>query len=268
MGGGGSRNLSRVGEQDSVVKQQIVNYRAIWPGYFEMLEVPLRAGRKFTASDIEGSAPVVIVNEALAREYFPGKNAIGERIILSPPARPGGGWDARTPDKTPPPPREIVGIVADVKQQPVEILPQASVAYVPFRQDPPTLLVFAARTSGPPSQMTMAVVDQIRPRAPDMQIFNISNMENADSQFDPRYPVHPDAPNGFRCARADPGSGWYLWNQFLFNLAAHARVRHSDGLGRAGPRCIANGVEAGTQVDDDWIRAGRWGSVRAGEDRD
>ena len=138
--GGGSRNLSRVGEQDSVAKQQSVSYRAVWPGYFDTLEVPLRAGRKFTASDIEGSAPVVIVNETLAREYFPGKNAIGERIILSPPTRPGGGWDARTPDKTPPPPRAIIGIVADVKQQPVEILPQASVAYVPFRQDPPTFL--------------------------------------------------------------------------------------------------------------------------------
>ena len=175
--GGGSRNLTRVGEQDAVPKRQNVTYRPIWPGYFETLEVPLRVGRTFTARDVEGSTPVVIVNEALAREYFPGKNPIGERIILSAPAGPPGGLNTSPQDKTPPAPREIVGIVADVKQQPVEILPQAGIAYVPFRQDPPTFVVFAARTLGPPSPMTMAVVNEIRPLAPDLQILIITNME-------------------------------------------------------------------------------------------
>ncbi len=176
--GGGSRHLSRVGEQDSVAKRQNVNYRAIWPGYFKTLEVPLRAGRTFTERDVEGSAPVVIVNATLAQEYFPGKNAIGKRIILSPPPGPLGGPAPSGPDSPPPAPREIVGFVADVKQQPVAILPQPSIAYVPFRQDPPTFVVVAARTAGPPSQMTMAVVNAIRPLAPDLQILSITNMES------------------------------------------------------------------------------------------
>ena len=95
--GGGGKNLTRVGEQDSGARPRIATYRPIWPGYFGTLEVPLRSGRTFTAQDIEGSAPVVIVNEALVREHFPGTNPIGERIVLADLARPGGGPDRCLP---------------------------------------------------------------------------------------------------------------------------------------------------------------------------
>ena len=81
------------------------NYREVMPGYFGALGVPLKLGRGFTDADSAISHPVVIVNESLARRYFPGRNPIGEDVydndLLS----------------------EIVGVAGDVKtylDQPAE----------------------------------------------------------------------------------------------------------------------------------------------------
>ncbi len=173
--GGGNRNLSLPGDQGTVAKRQIVTYSAITPDYFRTLEIPLRTGRTFTAADGYGAAPVAIVNEELVRQYFPNKNPIGERILLSEPSGPAASpASAAAGQETP---REIVGIVADVKQQPIDILPQPAIAYVPYRQDPQPFIVLALRTETPPEGMTIAMVDRIQRMAPELVIFMIGSME-------------------------------------------------------------------------------------------
>jgi putative ABC transport system permease protein len=92
---GGRKGFAIAGPKEP--KEINANYREITPGYFAALGVPLKLGRGFTDADSATSHPVVIVNESLARRYFPGRNPIGEQVydndLLS----------------------EIVGVVGDVK---------------------------------------------------------------------------------------------------------------------------------------------------------
>ena len=67
--------------------------------------------------------------------------------------------------------------MADVKQQPIDILPQPAIAYVPYRQDPQPFIVLALRTETPPEGMTIAMVDRIQRMAPELVIFMIGSME-------------------------------------------------------------------------------------------
>jgi hypothetical protein len=73
------------------------------PGYFRTMGIPVKRGRDFAPSDRRDAAQVVIVNETLARRFFPGEDALGKRIT------PGLFSDPAGPVE-----REIVGIVGDV----------------------------------------------------------------------------------------------------------------------------------------------------------
>lgn len=72
----------------------------ITPGYLRTLGIPLRSGRDFTAADSQGRPRVVLVSESMARRFWPGGNALGQRLAL-----------AREPGVA----REVVGIVGDVR---------------------------------------------------------------------------------------------------------------------------------------------------------
>jgi putative ABC transport system permease protein len=74
-------------------------------GYFEALDIPLVAGRMFGPADGPGAPPVVVVNEAFAREHFPGEDPIGQRIAFDRAAGPESTW------------YEIIGIVGDQQQE-------------------------------------------------------------------------------------------------------------------------------------------------------
>ena len=108
----------------------------ISPGYFGVMGVPLELGRIFEDSDGEKSPPVAIVNEALARKYFPRENPIGQRIKIG---RPGTdrGW------------LTIVGVVANEKDQ--DFFHQMSweetpAVFRPVNQDPPSHVSLVFRT--------------------------------------------------------------------------------------------------------------------------
>jgi putative ABC transport system permease protein len=73
------------------------DFRVATPGYFRTMRIPLLRGREFTEFDRPNSAPVVLINETMARRIFPGEDALGKRIILY--GRP----------------REVVGIVGSVR---------------------------------------------------------------------------------------------------------------------------------------------------------
>jgi len=75
------------------------NYALVTPDFFKTIRVPVVRGREFTARDTLDSAPVVIINEAMARRYWPGEDPIGKRVTVT--IMPGEQ------------PREIVGVVGD-----------------------------------------------------------------------------------------------------------------------------------------------------------
>src|SRR6185369_147562 len=101
-------------------------YRAVSPAYFETMAIPLRNGRLLDPRDV-GEPTVVIVNEAMVRTYFGGRNPIGQRLQLG-----------ALPEKDEPY-LDIVGVVGDVKQS-FETGAKAEM-YVPYLQHPDTFFM-------------------------------------------------------------------------------------------------------------------------------
>jgi putative ABC transport system permease protein len=100
------------------------DYRASSTGYFETLQIPLRRGRLFDSRDRRGTLPVAIINETLARRYWPKENPIGQRITVGQPV---------VPDLADPFAREIVGVVADVRENGLN-RDTPGILYIPLAQ--------------------------------------------------------------------------------------------------------------------------------------
>jgi putative ABC transport system permease protein len=107
---------------------------AIFGDYLGTMRIPLRAGRSFTEADAATSPQVVVVSESFAKEWWPDGNAIGKRISF--------GFQSR------PVLREVVGIVADVRQRSLDADPVASI-YMPHAQAPSGAINFVVRGDNP-----------------------------------------------------------------------------------------------------------------------
>jgi hypothetical protein len=91
---------------------------AVAPRYFETMRIPLYMGREFTWSDTKSSGLKIILNQAAAKLFFPGRNALGQQVL-----------DSRTHDSY-----EVVAIVGDAKYKDIRT-PAPAAAYVPIQQD-------------------------------------------------------------------------------------------------------------------------------------
>lgn len=97
-------------------------YRVTTPGYFGAMRIPLLAGRDFSLADHAGAAPVVILNETLARRLWPGESAVGKRISTG---QPNGAPQWTT----------VVGVVRDAKQESL-MQPSDFEYFFPYAQSP------------------------------------------------------------------------------------------------------------------------------------
>jgi putative ABC transport system permease protein len=134
----------------------------IGPGFFKTLGIPIVKGRDFNARDIDGSPLVAVVSEAMAREFFPGEDALGRRFST---ARAGanGPWI------------EIVGIARDSKYASLNETP-AAVVYVPVAQQHETGMVLYVRTSGAPARLVAQIRREIQAIEPNLPVPNIQTM--------------------------------------------------------------------------------------------
>jgi putative ABC transport system permease protein len=130
-------------------------WRAVSPEYFRVLRIPLVRGRLLNEQDATAGAPVMVVNEAMAQRYWPGADAIGQRITV------GGGLGPEFQDRS----RLIVGIVRNVREAGLR-RPAPAVVYIPASQTPERTLRFAnglipwswaIRTRTDPGPMTQAI---------------------------------------------------------------------------------------------------------------
>jgi predicted permease len=109
--------------------------RAVLPGYFAALRLPLVRGRDFTPAEARDTAAgVVIVNEAMAARWWPGQDPIGRRVSFG-----GAGADA--------PWRTVVGVARDVRQQRLARAPEEQ-AYLPFASFARREMTLLVRASG------------------------------------------------------------------------------------------------------------------------
>jgi putative ABC transport system permease protein len=109
---------------------------SVSPHYFDVFRIPMVKGRHFGERDRQGSPPVVIINEAMARKYWPNGNALGEVIDI------GQGSGPEFADV----PREIVGILGNVHEDALN-QPPAPAMYLPIAQIPDAETALNAETS-------------------------------------------------------------------------------------------------------------------------
>ena len=158
----------------SIDKVPSANFALISHDFFRTYGVAIRRGRSFTAQDKENSQPVAIVNETLARRFFPDENPVGKTIWMGVPEHllpP----DAQTPENRFVR-RLIVGVVADVKGGSLN-QPVGPLVYAPFyqqrREGWSNSLTLAVRTETAPETLTAAIRGQIRALDQDQPIANV-----------------------------------------------------------------------------------------------
>jgi putative ABC transport system permease protein len=135
-------------------------------GYFRAMGIPLIKGRDFDERDKHGSAPVVIVTEAFAKQHFPNEEVIGKRI------HPGIS-SIENEDSTM---REIVGVVGDVRNR--NLSTDAKPAYyVPQTQVPFSQMVGVVKTVNEPRSLIPVVTKEVAAMDSDIPLFGVKSME-------------------------------------------------------------------------------------------
>jgi putative ABC transport system permease protein len=133
-------------------------FNVVSPGFFRTMGTPLLAGREFVPSDSINSPHVAIVNETAARQFFPGKNPIGQTY-----RDPAFG-------KRPEIVQQIVGVVKDTKYLSLKEKPR-SVAYVPMAQNSVPFPWYELRFSGPIADLIARVKDVTRATDPRLGLY-------------------------------------------------------------------------------------------------
>jgi putative ABC transport system permease protein len=148
----------------------LVRYTVVTPGYFEAMGIPLRAGRTVADADAHDAQPVVVINEKLARQQFPGEDPLGKQIWI--------GHAESLPSSSP---RTIVGVVGDTHMYALERDPDPS-AWVPMAQqnvseDIWRNLFLVADTGTDPTNALASVSQTIRSIDPELAVADVSSME-------------------------------------------------------------------------------------------
>jgi len=143
--------------------------RIISDGYFHAMGIPLKAGRDFTERDTKGSPNVIIINETLAKNLWPGENPIGKIVRADDPER------------------TVVGVVGDVHHMALEE-GSGNEFYIPMRQTQDYGTVdLVVRTSLPTAQLASALREALRPIEPDLPTANMRTLQTmVDHAVSPR----------------------------------------------------------------------------------
>ena len=138
-GGGEPYGFDYMGPNGKVNIKPQAGAFAVTQGYFQTLQIPLIEGRTFTEEDnVPNAPPVLIVNQALTRKYWPRESAIGKQLLMGKTALP------------------IVGVVGDVRTKGLANAPESAI-YLPFGQMPRSVMHIFVRTAGNPLSVASAV---------------------------------------------------------------------------------------------------------------
>jgi putative ABC transport system permease protein len=146
--------------------------RIITPGYFSAMGIPLVKGRTFDERD-GAESRVLIINETMARKFFPGQDPIGQRLVVN--------WEPKVAD-------EIVGVVGDVKE--TALAEEANPAiYWPHPREPYQFMNFVLRAVIDPANLSAAATKEIHALDPDQPVADIRTLDQvvAKSIARPRF---------------------------------------------------------------------------------
>src|SRR5215475_567576 len=132
-------------------------------GYFETMKIPLIQGRFFAEQDTKEAQPVVIVDENMARTYWPNADPVGKRLKF-------GRADSKNPWMT------VVGVVGNVKHYALDTDSRVAL-YTPHLQDGAGSLSIAVRTTADPLSVAAAVTREARAMDPNLPIYDVKTMD-------------------------------------------------------------------------------------------
>lgn len=157
-------DLTVPGYQPKEGEEVNASFAAVTPGYLEAMGIALREGRALTWRDTEGAQRVAVINETMAREYFPGGSAVGRHFSF-------GGENE---------PTEVVGVVRDGKYVTLREDRAPRFAYVPFLQRPLSgaEMVLHARTDGDPLGRVDAIRQQLRAIDATLPLSNVTTLDD------------------------------------------------------------------------------------------
>jgi putative ABC transport system permease protein len=158
MDGNGTRYQIE-GQDTPDGNRPVAGYRSVTPGYFTTLGAGLKNGRAFTDGDRAGAPLVAVVNEAFVRRHWPEGGALGHRIVLQSGTR------------------DIVGVVADIREYGPSMSPQQAVVYFPAAQLPTRTLGVALRTAGDPTSLAEPARNAVLALDPDQPVFDVMTMD-------------------------------------------------------------------------------------------
>lgn len=157
----------------SAADKESATRRVVAGDFFEAMGIPVIAGRTFTPQDDGEGPPLVVVNQALARHYFPGEDPVGQTLVLD--------WDQ---------PRglTVIGMVGDVKEAGMDS-PAYPTFYLPAVWLPRTEMNVVARLQGSPTGLLAAWQESIHAADPDIAVRPVETFADrlANSLFQPRF---------------------------------------------------------------------------------
>jgi len=166
MGGGLNFAFKIEGRAEETGSDLSANYTAATPGYFRVLGLQLVRGRLFTDSDSAEHPKVCLISSEFARQFFPGEDPIGRRLVF--------GFKE-------PVSREIIGILGDVRRDGLGVVSRPEM-YVPFAQDPWWAAYLAVRSKGDAASLASAVHNHVRALDPTLPIESIEPMTRTVSE--------------------------------------------------------------------------------------
>jgi putative ABC transport system permease protein len=169
-GGGWGRSLTVEGLPVLPVGQApSINHCVVTPDYFRAMGITLLEGRDFAEADAGDATKVVIIDEGLAREYWPRESPLGKRVRFGPP-------EANEPWHV------IVGVVREVKHESLNLTQRKSV-YLPHAQVSIGSMALAVRTrGGNPESLAAAVRAQVRELDPNQPVTAVRTMSEIVSR--------------------------------------------------------------------------------------
>jgi putative ABC transport system permease protein len=146
-----------------------IDFRRASTDYFKAMGIPLLSGRLVTEEDVVNNNGAVLVNEALAKRFFPGEDPLGKRISTATNTGQNTQWQT------------IVGVVGNVRHLGLDIEPRPEI-YYHTNTSPPFGPVFVIRTTSDPQNLIAAVRTKVRELDRNLPISNINTMEQLVAQ--------------------------------------------------------------------------------------
>jgi putative ABC transport system permease protein len=198
-------------------------FRATTPGYLDSMGLRLVAGRLFKRSDTASAQLVAVINESLARRYFPGQNPLGQHVQADTSPFDLSRHDAGD--------REIIGVVSDARTVSLRLSDQPTM-YIPCAQVPPgwgsedfETLGFAVRTERDPALAQSAILATVRRDAPEMAISEVHTIRELISTH-----LAPQRFN-FLLLAVFAGMGIFLATIGIYGVMAYAVAQRRPEVG-------------------------------------